>query len=134
MAYCVAVALLEGRAGLDQFAGDRCGANGVQPPGLASLVERTRVQVAGDLTAKYPAAWPARVTITLRDGSRLSDTSDYPRGNPENPINRRDLEAKFVGLVGPRLGSTVASRAVDAVRNVAADRDLRNLIAATSSE
>jgi 2-methylcitrate dehydratase PrpD len=124
MAYCVAVALLEGRAGLEQFAGDRFASDGVRLPAVASLLERTRVTVADDLTSKYPAAWPARVTVTLRDGSRLCDASDYPRGNSENPIDRRELEAKFVGLVAPRLGSAAATRALSAVSQLATSADM----------
>jgi 2-methylcitrate dehydratase PrpD len=124
MAYCVAVALLEGRAGLEQFAGDRFGSDGVRLPALASLLERTRVTVADDLTSKYPSAWPARVTVTLRDGSRLCDASDYPRGNPENPIDRREIESKFVGLVTPRLGSAGATRALTAVYQLVTSADV----------
>ena len=124
MAYCVAVALLEGRAGLEQFSGDRFNADGLTSATLASLVERTHVRVADDLTSKYSAAWPARVTVTLRDGSRLCDASDYPRGNPENPIDRRDLEEKFVTLVGSRFGRAFAESAVAALSRIATERDV----------
>ncbi len=128
MAYCVAVALLEGRAGLEQFAGDRFGPEGVRLPALAALIARTNVRVADDLTAKYPAAWPARVTVTLGDGTRLRDASDYPRGNPENPIDRRELEEKFVALVAPRFGSEAASRACAAVREIAGCADVTGMV------
>ena len=134
MAYCVAVALVEGRAGLEQFAADRFGPDGVTVPPLASLLERTRVRVAEDLTAKYPAAWPARVTMTLADGSlgavasakaaRVCDASDYPRGNPENPIHRRELEEKFTALVAPRFGADAANRALAVVEQIRRSPDL----------
>jgi 2-methylcitrate dehydratase PrpD len=127
MAYCVAVALAEGRAGLEQFAADRFGSDGVTVPALQSLLERTRVRVAEDLTAKYPAAWPARVSLTLPDGSRLCDASDYPRGNPENPIDRRELEQKFIDLVGPRFGDDVVSGALAAVSRLGSAPDVAAL-------
>ena len=124
MAYCVAVALLEGRAGLEQFAADRFGSDGVTVPALQSLLERTRVRVAEDLTAKYPAAWPARVTLTLADGSRLCEASDYPRGNPENPIDRDELEEKFTALVAPRFGADAANRALAVVGRIRRSPDM----------
>ncbi len=62
-----------------------------------------RVVVADDLSAKYPAAWPARLTVTLTDGTVLRGTADYPRGNPENPVSTEALEDKFRSLVGPGL-------------------------------
>ena len=114
MAYCVAVALLEGRAGLEQFAGDRFAAEGVRLPALASLLERTHVTVADDLTAKYPAAWPARVTVTLRDGSRLCDASDYPRGNPRTRSIDASSRRSSSALVSSRFDSSRAARALAA--------------------
>ena len=134
MSYCVAVALVEGRVGLEQFVADRFGSGGVTVPSLQSLLERTRVRVAEDLTAKYPAAWPARVTITLADGSvgaaasaqaaRLCETSDYPRGNPENPIHGHELEEKFMALVAPRFGADAANRAVAVVERLRRSTDM----------
>jgi 2-methylcitrate dehydratase PrpD len=133
MAYCVAVALLEGRAGLEQFSTDRFGASGVGLPELASLVARTRVRVADDLTRRYPAAWPARVTVTLRDGSRLQESTDYPRGTPENPIDRRALEAKFMALVGDRFGAEVAGRSLTAAAHLTSTSNISETFGALFS-
>ena len=127
MAYCVAAALLEGQVGLEQFAGERFGADGVREPASAALLARTRVRVAGDLTATYPAAWPARVTLTLADGSRLCDASDYPRGNPENPVSTAALEDKLRALVTARLGTDVANPALAIIRALPETRDVASL-------
>jgi 2-methylcitrate dehydratase PrpD len=124
MAYCVAVGLLEGQAGLEQFAEDRFGRAGVREPSIAALLSRTRVSVADDLTAKYPAAWPARVALTLADGSRLCDASDYPRGNPENPVSTAALERKLRDLVTPRFGAATSDRALAIVGALPATRDV----------
>ena len=124
MAYCAAVAMLEGRAGLEQFAADRFTAGGVSPPALASLVGRTHVRVADDLTLKYPAAWPARVSVALTDGSRLTGSSDYPRGNPENPVDRRELEDKFTALVSPPFGTASAARALATIARLRSADDM----------
>ena len=124
IAYCVAVALTEGRAGLDQFSADRFSPDGVRDPAIASLLTRTRVNVAEDLTAKYPAAWPARVAIELADGTILRGAADYPRGNPENPVTTDDLEAKFMALVAPRFGHEVARRGIASVHSLDGCRDM----------
>jgi 2-methylcitrate dehydratase PrpD len=118
IAYCVAAALAEGRVGLEQFAADRFTANGVRDPAIARLLAKTRVIVADDLTAKYPAAWPARVAVKLADGTVLRGTSDYPRGNPENPVSTEGLEQKFFSLVAPRFGDGVARRAIERIRTI----------------
>jgi 2-methylcitrate dehydratase PrpD len=113
IAYCVAVALLDGRVGLEQFSAER-----LRGRDIAALLDRTRVVVAEDLTAKYPAAWPARVTVTLPDGATLTGSSDFPRGNPENPVSTALLQDKFRGLVVPRFGASTAERGIQAVQLV----------------
>jgi 2-methylcitrate dehydratase PrpD len=114
IAYCVAAALLEGLVGLEQFRGS----GQAQACPSKSLLDRMRVTVADDLTAKYPAAWPARLTITLRDGTCVTGSADYPRGNPENPVSTADLEEKFQGLVSPVFGAGTAHRALAALRSM----------------
>jgi 2-methylcitrate dehydratase PrpD len=115
MAYVVAAALLEGEVGLPQFGAERFAADGVRASSIAGLLARTRVCVSDDLTTRYPAAWPARVTVTLRDGTTIAETSDYPRGNPENPVETRELRGKLTTLVAPRWGSDAAGAALAAI-------------------
>jgi 2-methylcitrate dehydratase PrpD len=115
LAYGVAVALLEGQVGLPQFTADRFGSDGVRVPAIAALLGRTRVTVAEPLTQKYPAAWAARVVLVRRDGTRLEAASDFPRGNPENPVSTTQLQDKLVALVEPRLGRDAAVAALAAV-------------------
>jgi 2-methylcitrate dehydratase PrpD len=113
IAYCVAAAILHGRVNLEQFTPER-----VASPEIAGLLERTRVTVADDLTAKYPAAWPARVAITMEDGLTFHASADFPRGNPENPVSTDVLEEKFRTLVEPRLGAAAVDAALSAVRSL----------------
>jgi 2-methylcitrate dehydratase PrpD len=115
MAYCVAAALLEGQVGLEQFAEDRFNAVGVSERAIARLLPRIRVQVASDLTAQYPAAWPTRVALTLRGRTTLEGAAQYPLGNAENPVDTGQLEAKMAGLLEPRFGMATARAAQDAI-------------------
>lgn len=124
LSYVVSAALLEGAVGLTQFGAERFGPDGVRDTGLASLLERVRPAVSEDLTAMYPAAWPARVEIELQDGRVLRAGGDFPRGNQENPVSTAALEDKFRGLVEPRLGRAVTEVALDLVRHLELVADL----------
>jgi 2-methylcitrate dehydratase PrpD len=84
--------------------------------------------VRDDLTARYPAAWPARVAITLADGVVLRGASDYPRGNPENPITTAALERKMTDLVASRFGPAVAQQLLDAVRGIDTCDDMASAV------
>jgi len=118
IAYVVAAALAEGRVGLDQFSAARFDSDGVREQVIASLLERTSVHVSDDLTAKYPAAWPARLSIELTDGRRVEGAADFPRGNPENAVGTAELEAKFTALLAPRFGEGVAKRGLELIRGL----------------
>lgn len=124
IAYVVATALLEGRAGLEQFAAERFGPEGVRDAATAGLLARTRTAVADDLTAQYPAAWPARLVVILRDGTELRGGGDYPRGHPKNAVSTAELEEKFLALVAPRFGADTAHRARDAVKSLETCEDM----------
>ena len=118
IAYCVAAALAEGAVGLEQFSPDRFSSDGVVHPAIAALLRKTRVSVDPALTAKYPAAWPTRITITLDNGNVLRGESDFPCGNPENPVSTFTLETKFRALIEPRFGAAVANRAIAAIGEI----------------
>ena len=129
LAYCVAVGLLEGSVGLDQFSDDRFTSDGVADGDTAALIQRVAVRVADDLTTRYPARWPTRITIVMTDGTVERGASDYPRGNPENPVSTETLEQKFLTLVAPRYESDIAKRAVDAARALGSCDDVSRVVA-----
>ncbi|HTS29536.1 MAG TPA: MmgE/PrpD family protein [Bryobacteraceae bacterium] len=113
IAWCVASALWNGAASFN-----------LPSESVQSLIERTRVSVADDLTAKYPAAWPARLTIALKDGTTDTRSADYPRGNPENPVSTAALESKFLALVAPIYGPDAAQRALAACASLESCADI----------
>lgn len=115
LAYVVAAALLEGRVGLAQFAPERFGPDGVREPAIAAFLPRVAVRVDPDLTAAYPAAWPARLAVTLADGRVLRAGGDFPRGNAENPAPPAELRDKARGLIAPLYGEATADAVLDAV-------------------
>ncbi|MEI9803738.1 MAG: hypothetical protein WDN48_03770 [Pseudolabrys sp.] len=88
--YCVAVAALDRKVGQAQFAADRVAAADVR-----DLLARTEVVAVPELTALYPEKFPARVTITLRNGEKLTAMRNFPTGDPQQPLSAAELEAKF---------------------------------------
>jgi 2-methylcitrate dehydratase len=97
--YCTAVALLDGEVSAEQFTAER-----LAEPRLRSLVAATKVVEDPALTAGYPAGIPNRVTVTLDDGSTLTEEVAFPPGHDKNPLDDAGLARKFHGLVDPALG------------------------------
>jgi 2-methylcitrate dehydratase PrpD len=118
IAYCVAAALVDQAVGLKQFTPAR-----LHDPEIEALLEMTQVTVEPDLTAKYPAAWPVRLTVLLADGTTIEKASDYPRGNPENSVPTSVLEQKLTSLLEPE----TARAALQAVHEIDDCRDMATL-------
>jgi 2-methylcitrate dehydratase PrpD len=86
-----------------------------------------RVQLAED--AGYTAAWPARqpcdVVLVMNDGSRLSGHCEVMRGEPSNPVDRAEFQAKFMAIGTPVWGEDMAARIHAAALTVDATEDMR---------
>jgi 2-methylcitrate dehydratase PrpD len=89
-------------------------------PQLQRLMRNIRVTRARDLDARYPRAWPARVTIAAR-GRRVVRLVMHPRGDARNAFTWDQVTAKFVALGTPAAGPTAARRAIEAFRAAEAD-------------
>jgi len=134
LAYCVAVAVLEGRVGLEQFSDDRFSSGGVSHPSIAALIPRITIRATPGLTSRYPAEWGTRITFTMRDGTSVVRAAAFPRGNPENPVSTELLADKLRGLVTPRHGADVAERAIATVHALSTLDDVATAFADLAPE
>ena len=95
---------------------------------LKELMKKGKVAGDPDLTRTYPRKWPARVTITLKDGRRLDGANEYPKGDPENPLSERGLIAKFKNLTEGTLPSPHADAIIDRVMGLESIGDVNELL------
>jgi 2-methylcitrate dehydratase PrpD len=95
----VAVALLAGR--LDETTLTDAA---VTAPDVVDLARRVAVVHDPALDDGYPAGRPARVRMTLRDGSELAAAADRPRGDADRAFTRAELAAKSARLLTSRFG------------------------------
>jgi 2-methylcitrate dehydratase PrpD len=85
---------------------------------VRSLMARIQVSADAALDAGYPDRRPADVAITLHDGRVLRHVLDHARGEPENPMSKDDIAAKFEALARPLYGA-----ACGAIRDGVMDLD-----------
>lgn len=121
--YCCAVAALDGAAGQAQFSAER-----VISPDVQSLLARTEVVADAELTTLYPAKFPARVTVTLRSGQRLTATRDFPKGDPQVPLTPAEIEQKFLDNASARFSRSQGGEIVALVRGLAGLGDATGLL------
>jgi 2-methylcitrate dehydratase PrpD len=111
--YCCAVAALDRAVGPAQFSPERILAADVQ-----GLLADTDVVADAELNKLYPAKFPARVTITLRDGRTFTEQRDFPKGDPQDPLTSQEIVDKFVANVAGRHSRNEALRIVKLVRGL----------------
>ena len=86
MQYCMAIALLDGRIGFKQFTDEK-----VLDPKAQELLQRvTYVHPEGLIPLQSEA-----VTIKLKDGRELSHEVATPKGDPQNPMTKKELAVKY---------------------------------------
>jgi 2-methylcitrate dehydratase PrpD len=88
--YVVATLLMRNRLGIaDMEAPD------LQSPALLALAERVQVSTDESFQRGFPQQRPSRVTLTLKDGRRLSAYREQRRGDPEDPFDWAQLQARM---------------------------------------
>lgn len=118
MEYCLAVALLDGACGLDQFAPARLAAADVQ-----DLLRRVEIEVDPSIAYRN-GVYPGEVTVTLRDGTRLSASREEALGHPDHPLAVADLRHKFIDCA---TRAVAPERAQDAFAQLASLEGLASL-------
>ena len=113
--YCCAVAALDRTVGQAQFTVER-----VLRADVQALLARTEVVADPDLTKLYPAKFPARVTVALKNGKHLSVTRDFPKGDPQEPLTREEIEQKFLDNAAARHSAAESRKIAALVRELPA--------------
>jgi 2-methylcitrate dehydratase PrpD len=90
--YCIAVALIDRRAGLDQFTDAR-----VRDPRLRALASKVRYEV--DPGNPYPQHFTGHLQLTLGDGTVIEVEKPHMRGGVDEPLSDADIDAKFADNV-----------------------------------
>lgn len=105
--YLGAVAALHGNMGWEDY-------RYIGDPEIAALSDRITATLDPGM-----AGLGTRIVVRRRDGSRLEREIPIPKGEPENPMTRDEVRAKFMDLAGER-AAALAERilAIESVTDV----------------
>ncbi len=120
--YLLASILVRGRAGLAEFRDDA-----VQDAEVLRVAQRVTYEL--DPTIDYPRQFIGDVAITLTDGRVVHARQDRPRGGPDAPLTRAELEAKFRGNATLVLPDAQAERVIRHVADLPAGGSIAGLLA-----
>ena len=93
MPFAVALALLKGSAGMEDF-----NEANVTEAEILALTRKVKVVENEELSALVPKKRASILNVIMKDGTTLSHRVDYPKGEPENPLTDKELNQKFNSL------------------------------------
>jgi 2-methylcitrate dehydratase PrpD len=109
--YCIAVILIRGRAGLEEFTDDA-----IRDSSVLALAKKVRYEL--DPSIDYPRHFSGHVQIRLTDGRILEENQPHPRGGLEDPLPPEEIESKFRANAQLRLSPARVDQIVAAVNGL----------------
>ncbi len=85
--HCITSAVATGEVGFDSF-------ETVAREAMAPLRAVTTVHAGEPYSSAYPVSWGGEVTVTLKDGSKVSAARTQCKGDPEAALGRDDMIVK----------------------------------------
>ncbi len=120
--YVVSVALVDGGITYDAFNLER-----LRDPQLATLMNRIAVDDADDLTAQYPDASPSRITVRLKDGTKVQNELLFPKGHNQAPMTDAEISGKFRGLFSAYRNAEQADEMIDLIGGLDRSPDVKDV-------
>ncbi len=121
--FCVAVGLLEGRAGFGQFTEDR-----IHDPAVLRLAGKVAYEI--DPHDEYPRNFTGHIRATMADGTVHEVRQGHMRGGAKAPLSDAEIEVKFMDNAA--YGGWTAEQAVrlrDGLAGVFGVSDLAGVLA-----
>lgn len=114
--FAVATTLVNGLSGVASFT-----APNLTNPEILALAAKVSVREDPAMTAQLPDRRPARVTITLTDGTRLTAATETNRGDWADPYAPGEIRAKYLSLTArlwPEVDATAVWEAAGTLRTL----------------
>ena len=123
MEFCMAILLLERKAGLAQFT-DKV----VNRPDVRKMIEKVDFGVHPEAEAAGYEKMTTIIDIELSNGRRIGGRADFGKGSPVNPMSDEELAAKFRECAAwGKLPRANADKVVDLVFNLEKLKSIREL-------
>jgi 2-methylcitrate dehydratase PrpD len=90
MEFCMAILLIERRAGLNEFTDEV-----VLRPDVQAMIGKVEFVVDERAEAAGYHKMTTYLDITLKDGRTISGVADFGKGSPANPMSFDEVAAKF---------------------------------------
>ena len=125
--YCTAVALRDGRVGLDHFTDDK-----VKEPSIEELINKTSVEYKDFTEEVGEHIFPAEITVSLKSGEIYQCRVDHSKGSPENPMSKDQFREKYRQCAKFALSEKNVNRSMEILESLENCASLSELMEALS--
>jgi 2-methylcitrate dehydratase PrpD len=123
MEFCMAILLIEGKAGLSEFTDSV-----VNRPDVQEMIGRVHFVVNPEAEAAGYDKMTSILKITLKNGRVITGRADFAKGSPANPMTFDEVTEKFMGCAESAKWSTSkAKQIVESVRHLEDVPSMQNL-------
>jgi len=125
MQYCMAVAIMDKSAGLNQFIDDR-----LKDPTIHELMTKVKYTHPPDLGSSAVDSMRGKVEIVVRlkNGNEFSSLVESSKGDTENPLKLSDIETKFLDCANLVLSPSEARSCLEKISTLDQTRDISSLM------
>ena len=128
MEFCMALLLLEGRAGLSEFTDEV-----VMRPDVQAMIQKVDFGVDPEAEAAGFHKMTTIITITLTDGRVIRGSADFGRGSPAMPMTYDEVADKFrENCEFAKFSGQKANQVVEMIRGIEKVGSIRELTALLS--
>lgn len=121
MEFCVAILLLRGKAGLNEFRDEV-----VSDPEVRATIEKVRFEVDPEADAAGYNTMTSIIRVRMKDGREIEGRAAFAKGSPANPMSERELLEKFMGcLEAGGIAEDAGERAADLILGIEDTPDVR---------
>jgi len=128
MEFCMAILLLDRKAGLPEFTDEV-----VNRPDVQAMIQKVDFGVHPEAEAAGYDKMTTIIEIALKDGCTLSGRADFGKGSPANPMSYEEVADKFRECAAfSRWPAAKAERVIELVKGLEDLPDVRELTALLS--
>lgn len=94
---------------------------------ILSLARKVKIAVDEEIESLYPGSQGAKLTVKLKDGTSYIEKVYHPKGTSQNPLTKKEIEAKFNRLAAVVLPKNQAEQIIKAVDRLEELKSIRVL-------
>ncbi len=124
--YTATCAALFGDVSVEQFTDEK-----LIDPSVKGFINKVEMVHTGEMDQYLPDIFAAFVTIRTKDGKAYTQLTKFSKGDPENPMTKKDIKEKFLSLSQMTVSVNKARKIYDTIMdidNLSTIKDLTRLL------